>query len=97
MLTPNLRSLWSHTSPCYIKPILDHVDTLIKEISKTPINTNNQNEIDDITRKIAIIHWWLVHDTPFDRGSAAITEWIIKDLFEHHGLSVEWMKGLPDC
>jgi hypothetical protein len=45
---------------------------------------------------IAKLHWILAHTAPFIRGSAAITEWIIKGIYKSYDLSIRWSK-MPDC
>jgi hypothetical protein len=67
--------MWIHTSRSHIKPILEHTETLFKQLGR--ITYSRQEVID----KIAEIHWWLAHAMPFQRGSAAIIDAATKALF----------------
>ena len=85
---------WIHAPYQNIDEILLHVNKLIKEILAPTLIPNDHKEL--LIKNAAEIHWWLAHATPFQRGSAAISEWIIKAIFQYHGISISW-KTLPDC
>lgn len=90
------QSGWKHTDHTHIDVLLKHTEKLILAITKKAIDVTDEKAVADITEKIAEIHWFLAHATPFMRGSAAISEWIVRGLFEFHGLKVSW-SDMADC
>lgn len=87
---------WVHTHHKYIPAILQYCSHLLKNITKSRIDINDEDEIQLITESIAELHWFLAHAAVFNRGSAAVTEWIVSGLFQYHGLKVDWSE-MADC
>lgn len=87
---------WHHTKVEYVQPLLAYVEELISEIREVLFDQSDTKSYQLLIEKIANVHWFLAHATPFHRGSAAITEWIVQGLFEYHGISVN-LNIMIDC
>jgi len=79
------------------KTVMTHVDKLQKELLQLGKATD-ENSLDPINKKVAEIHWHLVQDAPYLRGTAGISDVTTKTIYEALGVQVSpWKKGLaPD-
>jgi Avirulence protein len=94
-LTKLMPTKFIHTSikqwPKIFKEIDLLVKTLIFEAPDLPISS--------LCEKIGVIHWWLAHAMPWERGSAAISDMFCKALLLSQGYQPsKWIAGImPDC
>ncbi len=88
--------VWVHTSVNQLNKVINHIQNLIDDVLKLEINPSHVGDKDKLIAFIGKIHWWLAHACFYNRGSAAISEWIVKALFQYHGLIIDW-KTMPDC
>ena len=80
-----------HTEVQNIKKDLKHVTTLFEKVRKSELSKKN------LLKEMAKIHWWMSHLMPYKRGSAAITEMLIKAMFLTKSYRIAWKpKTAPD-
>jgi len=94
---------WIHTECAQRDKIIEYVTRLYEEIVNTQIISQEDLEFlsykQEIAKKIIAIHWWMAHATPYWRGSAAITEMLIRSLLSYHHIhTTPWKIGaIADC
>lgn len=98
----NLEMYWQHTDVKNIPSVMKHSANIyndIKELDKEIPQSSNKNIIlNKINKKVAELHWYMANSTPYGRGSAGITDILIKSIYESMNIQVDaWKKGLaPD-
>lgn len=90
--------VWSHTELENVEKALKYTNVLFNQLMVMPRPTT-EAEATTIIEKIGEIHWWLAHACPFQRGSAAITEMLIRTVFLRFGIKAPaWKENIsPDC
>jgi hypothetical protein len=78
----NGRPWWWHTDPGQFPAIDAHVEELYQQAMTEDLSPA------ELTSTVAEIHWWLAHEMPYVRGSAAITDMFTKSIFEARGMEV---------
>jgi len=92
---PNLAALYvlSHTKPKHIPKVLKETEKIWAELAQLKTKPKTTETLEEITEKIASLHWLTVQAMPFNRGSAAISDLMSKTLFEHMGVQVSRWKS----
>jgi len=80
-----------HTPHKTLQPLLEHISHLWRRAICFDCNEHNQQAL---LALIAEIHYWMSHASAYERGSAAISEWITKALFMLHGFSMPETKPM---
>jgi hypothetical protein len=80
---------WRHTSAEHIPAILSHAGDLYDQALDPNLPLDRTLEI------VAELHWWLCQAMPYYRGSAAISDMVIKTIFKQRGIEVgPWAEGV---
>lgn len=89
---------WIHTIPDNIEEAVNHANVLFDKIMEIPKPTNKA-EATTLINKIGELHWWLAHACPFCRGSASISEMLVRALFVRFVFRMSRLKvnTAPDC
>jgi ribulose-bisphosphate carboxylase large chain len=85
--------LWIvHTSPDVVQKVLAEVDALYQRALDPKLSP------EETIRLAGEIHWWMAHAMPFGRGSAAITDMLVKSILLRKGIEAgPWAEGVvPD-
>jgi hypothetical protein len=90
LLTTCRRDEWEHSvyglTHCYLNfwkkddPVFKQVEQLYDTLVST-----TYDDVDALTKDIGTFHWLLANIVPFERGSAACTEFMTDALWLHHG------------
>ncbi len=82
---------WVHMDERNIAQAMSYCQSLFEKI----VSHAGSLSMSEVSLKISEFHWWLYHVTPHYRGSAAITEMLIKTLFRLYGHnSPGWKKDV---
>ncbi len=76
----HLPGRWVHPPGTQIEPILKHAENLFDRA------VERSTPPSEVIRAAAEMHWWLAHAMPFQRGSAAITDALVKAIYLSHGI-----------
>jgi avirulence protein len=77
----HLPGRWIHPAGIRVEPLLRHAETLFDRAVDRDASPS------EVIRAAAEMHWWLAHAMPFQRGSAAITDALVKAIYLSHGIS----------
>ena len=76
-----------HASPKFIHNAFKHLDTSFKEYNKKFIkNEVTQENLNELNSLIAEIRWILAHSTPWERGSDAIANVLMRAMYKAAGV-----------
>ena len=76
----HLPGRWVHPPGTQIEPILRHAEHLFDRA------VDRDTSPSEVIRAAAEMHWWLAHAMPFQRGSAAITDALVKAIYLSHDI-----------
>jgi len=84
-----------HTTKSNAKLALKEIEVLFTEMIAKNYGIDLKNFMKDLGR----IHWWLAHCMPWERGSAAISDTLVKSIMMAKGYQpTKWIPGIiPDC
>jgi len=94
---------WKHTFCNESVKVLGYVERLYDEVVAERLPRREDPEYrrsaQALTRKIIHIHWWMAHATPLLRGSAAVTDMLVRSLFVYKEIEITpWLPGaIADC
>ncbi len=76
----HLPGRWVHPPGTQTEPILRHAEHLFDRA------VDRNASPSEVIRAAAEMHWWLAHAMPFQRGSAAITDALVKAIYLSHDI-----------
>lgn len=78
-------ALMVHQDSFHHEPILGDIAKIFRETIEIP-----SENLDKIKEKSALFKYLFSHATPYERGSAAIGEWLERSLYLYHGYSMTY-------